>query len=157
FCDRNASGRLVVLAVFAGCASKLTPELAREVALIREAAAQRDPGQRFVRVNQRAAGYPQAELPQIPLRREMKARVELTLEGAQRHLRGGGELLVADRALVVIAHVFQRRPEALGGSRMRGRPVQDAGDSCGPDDLSFGVKDRHFVGHMPTGSSPQFP
>src|SRR5260221_8031669 len=128
-CDRNASRQLVMLAVFAGGASKLTSELAREVALVREAAAQRDPGQRFVRVNQRPAGYPQAKLPQILLRREMKSRLELTLECAQRHLRGGGELMVGDRALVVIAHVFQRRPEALSGSRMRGRLVQGAGDS----------------------------
>src|SRR2546421_4416024 len=106
-----------MLAVFAGRASKLPAKLACEMALVREAAAQCDLGQRFVRINQRTAGDAQPELPQILLRCEMEPREKLTLEGAQRHLRGGGELMVGDRALVMIAHVFQRRPEALGGSR----------------------------------------
>src|SRR6476469_7002577 len=92
FCDRNVSQGLVVLAIFARCASELPPEFARKVALIREAAFQRDPGQRFIRVHQDATRNTQAQFSQKLLRGQMKGSTELPFERTERHVRNRRQL-----------------------------------------------------------------
>ena len=62
--------------------------------LIGEAAIQCQLRQGLVRIDQGPTGDTQAKLPEVFLRREMKAGQELTLEGAERHLRGAGQLPV---------------------------------------------------------------
>src|SRR5258706_2689764 len=115
FCDRNVSEGLVVLAVFARGACELPPEFARKVALIREAAFQRDVGQRFVRVHQGATRQAQPKLSQESLRGEMEGGTKLPFERAERHVRDGREVPIGDLVLEMGAHVGQRRPEAGGG------------------------------------------
>src|SRR5213592_2530390 len=145
----GTSARVVVLAIFARCASELPPEFAGKVALVRKAAFQGDFGQRFIRVHKGPTRNAQPKLSQESLRGEMERGTELPFERAERHVRNGREVPIGDLVMEMGAHVSQRRPEA-GGSRFEA--ARGSGRSSNPgraNDGAFRIDDGDLVGNVP--------
>ena len=149
YCDRNVSEGLVVLTIFARCASELPPEFAGKVALIREAAFQGDFGQRFIRVHQGATRKAQPKLSQESLRGEMESGTELPFERAERHVRNGREVPIGDLVMEMGAHVSQRRPEAGGSGFEAARGSGGASNAGRANDGAFRIDEGDLVGNVP--------
>ena len=140
---------MVVLAVVAWRAAKLTAKFSREMTLICESACEPDFGQGPACVNKRAAGHIQAELPQILLRCDVKVAKEFALEGANGHMGQPRELLVGDRLMVMIAQVGEDGAEFVTGGDVALGKIEPPGDARGADDLAIGRPEGNFIGNIP--------
>src|SRR5690349_3080024 len=100
-----------MLAIVSRSEAELLAEDAGKMTLVGEAALGRDLRQALPAVNQGPACHPEPELAQVFLRRHVERRLELPLEGADRHMGEARELPVRDRRLEVVAQVGQDRAE----------------------------------------------
>src|SRR5258706_3346420 len=70
----------------------------------------------------------------------MKAGQELPLERTQRHFGNGSQLLISDRAMVVVAHVSQRRLKSGDRPARKTARAQRACDPGRADDRAFRIE-----------------
>jgi hypothetical protein len=125
-----------VLAVFAGSPAKAAAELPREGALAGKAAVRGHLGQQLVGVNQGMRRHTHPQAPQILLRREMEAAVELAFKRPHRHVRQAGQLLIRYGCVVVIPQIEENRAQLNPQEDALAGRVQSPGDAGSPDDGS---------------------
>src|SRR6188472_3367621 len=77
----------------------------------------------------------------------------MAFEGAERHVRDCGQLLICNRPLVMIADVSQDGTEIVGGCCCRSGFIQGSGDPRCTRDSSVGVEHGDFIRDMPSGGS----
>jgi hypothetical protein len=140
-------------AILPWCAAKLAAEFPREMTLIEKAATLSHFRQRLAGVDQRMARDPHAQFSQIPLRREMKAALELSFEGADGHMRQPRQVDVGDRRPMIIAHVRQDRAEFVSRNHLRVCVAESPRNPGGSDDRSILSEQGDLVGHLPAGGA----
>jgi hypothetical protein len=143
----------VASAVKTGRLTQRTGEFAREMAVVAEASLQRHCSDGPVRLNQKLAGFSDAELTEVVGGADLKSLFEVSLEAPRGHARDPGEFCHVDAFGVVLADVVKRRCE-LGerGREFSGLP-QVSGNAGESDDFSMRGSKRYFGGHIPVGAA----